>query len=246
MPVVLATNRDEYKRRPSSPARLWSSQGFVAPRDDQSLGTWLGVSRRGLYAAVTNRFPAQSVPHRESRGLLVVEALQATSLQALHHALGSLSPRRFNPFHLLYGNHQAAAVTWSDGAQVFQQHLADGLHVITERSFGGDERARVDLVRASWPALPPDAPPDVSSLQRVLALARPDDPFGGVCIDVPELDYGTRSSMILLLAPEIERSRWWWRDGPPDQAQWLEHPELLQGLRPSDLPPEQDPLEQGR
>lgn len=228
--VVLATNRDELRHRPASPPFLWPALGFVAPRDEQAHGTWLGLNRHGLYVAVTNRFGAERFAERESRGALVVEALQWPTPRALHQHLATLAPTRFNAFHLLYGDVREAFVTWSDGAALHQQALEPGLHVVTERSLGGDDHARTELIRASWPQPRPDGSPDVEAVQRLLASTRQDEPFGGVCVDVPAFDYGTRSSMVLSLAPTLEHSRWWWADDRPDRTPFVERPELLRGL----------------
>ena len=70
----LAANRDELLARPAR-GPFWWHQGFLAGRDEQAGGTWLGLNQRGLAVGVTNRFGAQRHPERGSRGALVVDAL---------------------------------------------------------------------------------------------------------------------------------------------------------------------------
>src|SRR5258706_10995192 len=60
-PCVVAANRDEYFERPTASADWWSGQeGILAGRDLQAGGTWLGVTRRGRFAAPPN-FPHPAV-----------------------------------------------------------------------------------------------------------------------------------------------------------------------------------------
>lgn len=78
-PLLLAANRDEFHQRPTAPARFWEEHPDVlAGRDLQAGGTWMGVSRRGRFAAITNfRDPAQTGPAPRSRGELPLNFLLA-------------------------------------------------------------------------------------------------------------------------------------------------------------------------
>lgn len=91
VPVVVAANRDEVRSRPATGPRRWQDEAFVAPRDEQAQGTWLGLTATGLFVGVTNRFPAERYPDRRSRGALVVDALRSPSASALHRELGRKS-----------------------------------------------------------------------------------------------------------------------------------------------------------
>jgi uncharacterized protein with NRDE domain len=229
-PVVVAANRDEVKDRPATGPRRWPGEDFLAPRDELAGGTWLGLTRGGLFVGVTNRFPAGKHPQRASRGALVVEALRAPSARTLHERLSSLSPRRYNAFHLLYADAEAAFVTWTDGEVLHQEALAPGLHVVTERSLGGDDHARRRLILDAWPGLAPDgALPRPEALQGLLALRRPGEPLGSVCVDAPEWNYGTRSAAVLYLARPPGKSRLFWAEGPPDRTPFVDRGDLLEG-----------------
>jgi uncharacterized protein with NRDE domain len=225
VPLLIAANRDEVRSRPASVARRWPGEAFVAPRDEQAGGTWLGLNAPGLFVGVTNRFLAPRDEQRESRGTLVVEALRANSALELARRLAPLHAHRFNAFHLLYADATHAFVTWSDGERVSHLELPPGLHVVTERSFADDEEARVGLIRAHWPTTP-----TVPALERLLGLVTPGDPGGSVCVDVPDWNYGTRSSLVLVREAELAKSRWFECDGPPDRTPFVERPELISAL----------------
>jgi uncharacterized protein with NRDE domain len=70
--LVLAANRDEFLARPSAAASWWRDEPTVyGGRDLQAGGTWFGLTRGGLAAAVTNvREGAPPRDGRRSRGEL--------------------------------------------------------------------------------------------------------------------------------------------------------------------------------
>jgi uncharacterized protein with NRDE domain len=75
-PLVVAANRDEYHARPAAPAAFWEDKpDILAGRDLEARGTWMGVSRGGKFAAVTNFRGAHEPRARESRGALVARFL---------------------------------------------------------------------------------------------------------------------------------------------------------------------------
>jgi uncharacterized protein with NRDE domain len=76
-PLVVAANRDEAFARPAAPAAFWSDEPRIfAGRDLVQGGTWLGVTRTGRFAAVTNyRDPTAPRSAPLSRGALVRDFL---------------------------------------------------------------------------------------------------------------------------------------------------------------------------
>jgi uncharacterized protein with NRDE domain len=54
-PLLVAANRDEYHRRPTAGAQFWDDHPqLLAGRDLQAGGTWMGITRTGRFAAITN------------------------------------------------------------------------------------------------------------------------------------------------------------------------------------------------
>ena len=103
--LILGANRDEFYERPTVPARFWAQAPHVlAGRDETAGGTWMGVTRTGRWAAVTNvRDPGAHDPSAPSRGHLVSEYL--TDEPDPRAYLNDLSHRAasYNGFNLLVG-----------------------------------------------------------------------------------------------------------------------------------------------
>ncbi|MEO8068747.1 MAG: NRDE family protein [Flavobacteriales bacterium] len=97
-PLIVVANRDEFLARPTAPASFWDdAPDILAGRDLCAGGTWLGVTRQGRFAALTNyrdlRKPRPK--NAPSRGELVVRALK-----------GEMDPeetRRYDGFNVLFG-----------------------------------------------------------------------------------------------------------------------------------------------
>lgn len=85
-PLVVAANRDEFHDRPAAAMDWWDdAPDILGGRDSRAGGTWLGSSRRGRFAALTNyREMQQTAEGAPSRGALVADFLR-----------GSLSPRDY-------------------------------------------------------------------------------------------------------------------------------------------------------
>ncbi|HJL60628.1 MAG TPA: NRDE family protein [Pseudomonadales bacterium] len=76
--LVVAANRDEQHARPTLAANYWlDDPGTLGGRDLQAGGTWLGVTKSGRFAAVTNfaEEPPDPLPPR-SRGDLTSDFLR--------------------------------------------------------------------------------------------------------------------------------------------------------------------------
>jgi len=105
-PLVLAANRDEFYLRRTRPAAWWGhALSVLAGHDEEAGGTWLGITRRGRFAALTNvRAPSERNPHAPSRGTLVLSALQSSESPATWLESNAARMSAYNGFNLLLGD----------------------------------------------------------------------------------------------------------------------------------------------
>ena len=118
--LVLAGNRDEAFARPAAPLAEWpdvspsrpgGAPGVVAGRDLEAGGTWLGASRDGRWAVLTNvRDPLHPRPHVRSRGLLAADFLTGTASARRYAARVSDERDLYDGFNLVVGDRQSVAV----------------------------------------------------------------------------------------------------------------------------------------
>lgn len=226
-PLVVAANRDEYFDRPSEgPAVRATSYGVIlAPRDVKAGGTWLGLNASGLFAALTNRRCAELDPARRSRGLLVVEALEAATADEAAEMIESLPNAAYNPFNLLVADRARAWAFTYDGAAT-RIPLEPGACVIGNAD----------------PTLPP--PPKLERIARraeraaaagaagaLDALAEVCRSHGGggalddPCVHTPL--YGTRSSTLLRLGERDGDGVLRFVEGAPCENDYVDYTPLL-------------------
>jgi uncharacterized protein with NRDE domain len=76
--LIVAANRDEFYQRPTAPAHFWEDEPeILAGRDLEKMGTWMGVTKSGRFAALTNyRDPKEMTAGKRTRGELVSDALK--------------------------------------------------------------------------------------------------------------------------------------------------------------------------
>lgn len=104
-PFIFAGNRDEFHGRPAVPAQFWADRPHVlAGRDLQAGGTWLGISRDGRFATVTNyREPGERIVEARSRGDLVVDFLEGSEHAASYLTALQDRAHEYNGFNLILG-----------------------------------------------------------------------------------------------------------------------------------------------
>ena len=210
-PLVVAANRDEFYARPTRRAEFWpDAAALVAGRDLTHGGTWLGVTRAGRFAAVTNfREAARQNEDAPSRGRLTVDFLLGDEGPRAYLERLARRAAEFNGFNLLAGdaeglwyfsNRGGGPRELGPGVYGLSNHLLDTPWPKVER---GKRALAESLARAG--------PPDVEELFRVLAESEPAPdaslPDTGVGLERERLlsplfirseTYGTRSSTVVL------------------------------------------------
>jgi uncharacterized protein with NRDE domain len=208
-PLVVAANRDEFHARPSAPFASWQAPGLFAGRDLQAGGTWLGLDRRGRFAAVTNvrEGKAEAAPY--SRGQLPVDFLTgtATPLDFCTHLDGAA----YGGFNLLAGDLATLAYCSNRGDDA--QLLAPGIYGLSNHRLD-TPWPKLTAARTAFAAATRQAP-DFAALFALLAdRSRPSDeelPSTGVpfawerllsSIFIADGMYGTRASTVLAVAAD--------------------------------------------
>ncbi len=129
--VLIAANRDEFHQREAQPAQWWEDEPAIyAGRDLSAGGTWLGVSRSGRFAAVTNvRIPGAARGSR-SRGELPVAFLTGEVSAEAFSAAMIKDGDHYGPYNLLVWD--GTALWWSSnrqpGAGPQLSAVDDGVH----------------------------------------------------------------------------------------------------------------------
>jgi uncharacterized protein with NRDE domain len=131
--LILAANRDEFYERPSAPLMYWDDHpNVLAGRDLKSMGTWLGVSRSGRFAAITNyREPGRQILGAPSRGHLVSDYLTGTMPPADYLEDLRRKADSYNGFNLLIGDTECL-LYFSNRKQGSIQ-LEPGIHGLSNR-----------------------------------------------------------------------------------------------------------------
>jgi uncharacterized protein with NRDE domain len=183
--LVVAANRDEFHARAAAPAQFWEDRpAILAGRDLQAMGTWMGVDRRGRFAAVTNYRGAHepSAPH--SRGALVTDFL-ANGAQPAQYVRG-LNGTEYSGFNLLLAD--GAELWWLSNRDGSPRSLPPGVYGLGNLLLDSPE---VDVAKRRFSDALADGPA-VESLFEVLAAARIVHPV-----------YGTRCSTVLTVGERV-------------------------------------------
>lgn len=145
-PLVVAANRDEFHDRPALPASWWAGAPHVlAGRDARGGGTWMGITRSGRFAALTNfRDPKAVRPDAPSRGALVAGFLLGEEPAEAYLAGAAREAPRYSPFTLLAG--AGASVHLLESRTRVTCPLPAGVHGVSNGPFDAPwpkvERAR--------------------------------------------------------------------------------------------------------
>jgi uncharacterized protein with NRDE domain len=210
-PLIMAANRDEFYDRPTAAAAFWKDAPEIfAGRDLVHGGTWLGITRGGRFAALTNyRDPSAVRKDAPSRGGLVSGFLSSQASAGQYLEQLRCEGASYNGFNLLlgdgdglycYSNRSGETVRLAPGIHGLSNHLLDtpwpkvgrGRGLLAEAVTAGDfSEADLFTILADRTRAPDELLPDTGvgqELERILSS-----------ISITSERYGTRCSSILLI-----------------------------------------------
>ncbi|MFJ8235999.1 NRDE family protein [Ureibacillus sp. NPDC094379] len=210
--LIVVANRDEEYGRPTQAAHFWEDEpNLLAGRDILQKGTWLGISKNGRFAALTNYRDPSEPPRPFSRGDLVRNFL--TNNQSAASYINELKQKRelYGGYNLLVGN----------GEELFHyNNVLDETNIITPGSHSVSNAS----LNSPWPKVTKgrtrlqeyiDTHPEEVQIEELFSILldreqAPDSelPTTGVGIEMERNlsslfiqipDYGTRSSTVVLI-----------------------------------------------
>lgn len=210
--MIVAANRDESYARPTAPAGFWpQAPDVLAGRDLRHGGTWLGVTRGGRFAAVSNYREGPAAPSSgPSRGRLVADYLLGDAAPAPYLERIAAGGPRYAGFNLIAGDSDALCYFSNRSAGV--RRLEPGLYGVSnallDTPWPKVESGKTLLREYTKPHCEPNVeallagltdrrvPPDGQLPDTGVGLARERE-LAPMFIRGP--DYGTRSSTVLLV-----------------------------------------------
>ncbi len=226
-PVVLLGNRDEFFARPSAPLGRWSNQPLVfGGRDLERGGGWLGLTRSGRFAAVTNLRHPEARKDGASRGALVADYLRGTIAAEDYAQNVARTAEQTSSFNLLVGDltsaHYVRDAAGEAGTAGSAQRLTRGIWTLSNGRLGEPWPKVQRLGKQLSEAVAAAQPPEARFLDWLADTAIASDaelPATGVPLELERrlsaafvlgAQYGTRASTLAAVGPGggfmIERS----------------------------------------
>ncbi|MEO9328715.1 NRDE family protein [Gordonia aurantiaca] len=226
--LIVAANRDEYRRRRTYALSRWDDLPIIAGRDALAGGTWMGVSAESprRVAMVTNVRvgPPQRAGVR-SRGQLPVDFLTSDDAPKVFADRVVEQAADYDPVNLLVGDDED--LWWVTNApRTRAERVSDGVHGVSNGALDDDWPKVVDGTAALGELIASDAGDEdyfamLADHDRAAPERLPDTGVGADLeaalsakfIDIP--GYGTRASTILRVGHdghgEIIERRYGWR-----------------------------------
>jgi uncharacterized protein with NRDE domain len=215
--LIVAANRDEFYERPTASVHFWEDHPHIlAGRDLEQMGTWMGVTTQGGFAALTNfRNPNEQRLGKRSRGELAGNFLKDSAqpweyLQNvaengdLYPGYNLLTGDRNELFY--YSNIGNEIIKLEPGIYGVSNHLLntdwpkvkkgkDGLEkIIGGNGTEGMEEQLLNLLQNADHALDDELPKTGVSMEMERMLSP---------MFIKSEGYGTRSSTVLLMSDDF-------------------------------------------
>jgi uncharacterized protein with NRDE domain len=212
-PLVLLGNRDEFHQRPTVPAGWWPEADHVfGGRDLQAGGSWLGVTRRGRVAVITNNpLRPPGANQNRSRGALVREWLTGDGDAGAFLDAVENDVEHYAGFSLLVGTLGGGldGFVTPAGSLGARWRLPAGITVLSNSPREQPwpkalwlQQALDNYLRRPMPVTGPDPEELLSLAARRMPVAEPDADTPGararVTPFVTGTDYGTRAATLIL------------------------------------------------
>ena len=135
-PLIILANRDEFYNRPTLAADYWKENpNILAGKDLEGGGTWMGVTKRGYLAMLTNyRDIANIKPNAPTRGKLVSDYLAGEFSPKDYLIAISKTGNKYNGYSLIAGSFDDPWYYSNYGNKIAQ--LGTGLYRSEERRVG--------------------------------------------------------------------------------------------------------------
>lgn len=212
-PLIVAANRDEFFKRPTASSHYWTDEpSILAGRDLEKMGTWMGVTTSGRFAALTNyRDPFENVEGKQTRGELVKNALTYSGDLDMYLRIVRKEGEQYPGFNLIAGDNNGLYYFSNREGKI--QELEPGVYGLSNH-----------LLNTSWPKV------EVGKKELAKVIGNNDDqmvhdlfailknsqsypdnqlPSTGVSLEMERMlsplfikgvDYGTRSSTVMLMS----------------------------------------------
>lgn len=130
-PLVVLANRDEFYERATDPMHWWDDHPHIlAGRDRADVkgqsGTWMGISKSGRFAAITNvRAPSEKNPDAQTRGEITAKFLKSSDNPETFIDTHSHTFNRYNGFNLLATDlsNKNSALVWLSNRVLMGKNL---------------------------------------------------------------------------------------------------------------------------
>lgn len=210
--LLLAANRDEFYKRPTAPLHFWDDhEGILAGRDLEQGGTWMGVTRSGRIAAITNfRDPKRVKTNAPSRGGLVTGFLTGSLPPQAYLQQIQATANQYNGFNLIVGDRNGLYYYSNFGEGI--QALPPGVHGLSNHQLNTPwpkvQRGKEAFTRITAQDGDPDQEALFSLLQNQTPAPDEQLPDTGVelawermlsPIFITSPDYGTRCSSVVMI-----------------------------------------------
>lgn len=138
--LIFAANRDEFYDRPAAPAHFWKdAPALLAGKDLRGGGTWLGITKNGRIAALTNvRNPSLFKEGAPSRGKLVSSFLETNESAPEYFKKIVQNAGTYNGFNLIAGD--VDRLWWYSNLKNRVVEMPSGIHGLSNH-----------FLNTSWP-----------------------------------------------------------------------------------------------